>query len=257
MHPDYTHGFPKSQPANRDGVSFSLRANGGGRTWSYRNGFNTELKANGVVAHKSFGVAGAALWKLLGVFYDAVPTSAQPMRSEAPSQGQRRFNHHFLDIEKQYLPEPVTDIEDQFRSMSRILGVPAIVPSYENEIDLSRLVGLEGCYTAYLARTVVVDSERWAFLVVGHTDAYRLFFNGELVGNVTEASPWTPYNRSYRVKFNAGENVIVVKLCRRSDALRFTLGIRNSGDAERNGRDIYAINSEDWAVDFADVIPQL
>jgi hypothetical protein len=59
---------------------------------------------------------------------------------------------------------------------------------------------------------------------------------------------WAPFNNVHPVSLRAGENHILVKLLKRGDDLRFTLGFRAKTD--RRG-----FNSEDWLVDLADVVP--
>ena len=83
---------------------------------------------------------------------------------------------------------------------------------------------------------------------MGNNDSYRLYLNGELVAEVDESAWWTPFNNVHLVSLRAGENQVLVKLLKRGDDLRFTLGFRAKTD--RPGS-----NHEDWLVDLADVVP--
>jgi len=182
------------------------------------------------------------LWRLLGVYYDAVPDEADPV------QKRRRMNQHFVSLQRAYLPEPDVDVDRVFRDWSQKLGQAAVVPSYEHEIDLSRLVGLRGPYCAYLARTVISPEERAAYIVVGNNDGYRLYLNGELIAEVDEHVWWAPFNNVHPVELRAGPNHLLVKLLKRDNELTFTLGLRAD-----TGRPHH--NHEDWLIDLADVVP--
>jgi ADP-ribosylglycohydrolase len=209
--------------------------------WPMKNLFHVELGANPPLTY-AFGVAGAGLWQFLGAYYDALPDPDDPV------QRRRKFNQHFVSLARTYLPEPDVDVGALYAAWSQKLGRPATVAAYEREIDLSRLIGLRGPYCAYLARTVISPEEREAYLVVGNNDSYRLYLNGERVAEVDECVWWAPFNNVHPVSLRAGENHILVKLLKRGDDLRFTLGFRAKTD--RRG-----FNSEDWLVDLADVVP--
>ena len=119
------------------------------------------------------------------------------------------------------MPEPEPDVERLFADWSRKLGRPALVPSYEHEIDLSRLVGLRGPYCAYLWRVLDSPEEREVDVVIGNNDAYRLYLNGEMAAEVDESVWWAPFNNVHRVHLKAGPNRLLLKLVKRGDeALR-------------------------------------
>jgi hypothetical protein len=226
--------------AVRREVNVALHAPPHPAHWPMRNLFRACLRTT-PVADVQFGVAGAALWKLLGVYYDALPPEGDPI-----AHG-RRFNHHFAPLEREYLAEPDPDIEALYRAWSQKRGRPAVVPSYEHEVDPSRLVGLRGPYIAYLARTVISPEEREAWIVVGNTDGYKLWLNGELVADVDEAVEWTPYNAAYPVRLAQGPNRLLLKLARRGAGMRFTLGFRGRTRAHGDHH-----NVEDWLVDLSE-----
>jgi hypothetical protein len=205
--------------------------------WPMRNLF--QARVEGTDLQTNFGIAGAGLWKLLGVYYDALPDPNDPL------QRGRAFNQHFVSLEKQYIPEPAPDVDALYAEWSRKLGRPARLPSYEHEIDLSRLVGLRGPFCAYLARTVICPEDRDAWLVVGNNDAFRIYLNGQQVGEMNETVWWAPFNNAYPVRLRAGENRLLVKLLKRGDEQRFTLGFRETKRAGHH-------NLNDWMVDLSD-----
>jgi hypothetical protein len=229
--------------ARRD-VEVRLCAPQGGEEWPMRHVFIARLDTDPPVEYR-FGVAGAGLYSLLGVYYDALPDESKP------AQVMRRFQHHFVSLETSYLPEPDLDVEALYRTWSHKLGRPAVVASYENEVDPARLVGLRGPYCAYLSRTIISPDNRLAYLVIGNTDSYRVYLNGESVGDAEEYTWWTPYNNAHRVQLKAGRNHLLLKLLKRGDAMHFTLGLRHRGPDDRSH------NVEDWMVDLSDEIPGL
>ena len=240
--------FPKKQRLEDGSATFDLRARPDVKVWPQKHLFDVQLGAQEV---GTFGVAGAALWQVLGVFYDALPDPDDTL------EWGRRFPHHFVKLQNPYLAEPPTEPERLYREFSVLLGHPALVPSYEHEIDMTSVIGLEGVYCAYLCRTFTVPETRWAYLVVGNSDGYKLFFNGDFLGEEDEQPVWTPFNRAYRVKLKSGKNQIVVKLVKRSDHLRFTLGLREGREEVRMGLDKRGYNHEDWLIDTEDEVPQL
>ena len=213
--------------------------------WPMRNIFTARLEAPGESLAYEFGVAGAGLWRLLGIFYDAVPDEG------VPAQARRKMNHHFVSLTREYLPEPDVDVAAQYEAWSRKLGRPALLASYEHEVDVTRLVGLTGAYCAYVARTVVSPEERRAYAVVGNNDGYRFYLNGERIAEVDERICWTPFNNIHEVTLRKGPNRILLKLLKRTDRLVFTFGLRE-GPTDENGRRGH--NMHDWLVDLADAV---
>jgi hypothetical protein len=137
-------------------------------------------------------------------------------------------------------------VDALYAAWSRKLGRPAVVPSYEHEVDVTRLVGLQGPFCAYLARTILSPDERQVYLVIGNSDAYRLYLNDELAAEMDECTYWAPFNNAVLVSLKPGPNRLLLKLLRRGAEARFTLGIRqHTGHPGQ-------FNCEDWAVDLSD-----
>ncbi len=208
-------------------------------TWQLRNLFTVRLDTQPVL-QQTFGVAGAPVWKLLGVHYNPLPQADNPL------QKSRAFNQHFVSLQEAYLPEPALDEDALYAQMCRNLGQPALLPAYEREIDLSRLVGLQGPCVAYLSRRVFCPTERDAYLVVGNNDAFRVYLNGENVLECDETVWWAPFNHNCRVKLRQGINTLLVKLVKRTDEQHFTLDFRHVTDAHGQHH-----NCEDWMVDLS------
>jgi hypothetical protein len=146
------------------------------------------------------------------------------------------------------------DVDKQYQDWSRKLGRPAIIRSYEHEVDPGQLVQLTGPYCAYLAREVYAPDDREVHAIIGNNDAFRLYVNGEFAAEVDETIWWTPFNNNSRIRLRKGKNQLLLKLLKRSDTLRFTFGLRETDTP--HGRGNY-FNFQDWAIDLADGVPSL
>jgi hypothetical protein len=89
---------------------------------------------------------------------------------------------------------------------------------------------------------------------VGNSDSYRVYLNGELVGEDDAYLAWTPFNNKHAVTLREGENHIIVKLLKRGDHIKFTLGIRERQNWHGYG---FGPNKQDWLVDVSDKNPRL
>ncbi len=222
-------------------AEFTLQADPEADTWPQKHLFLLRLGGSRP-AQTTFGIAGAGLWRLLGVFFDA-----KDPRKEG-NKWQRAMNHHFVSLDKEYLPELDVDADVHWRRLSHILGRPAVIASYEREIALDQLIGLRGQYCAYLNRTVYSEIEEKVFIVIGNTDAFRLFLNGELVGQSEERIWWTPFNTVLSATLKEGRNDLLLKLLKRGDDFRFTLDFRPArGPKQEMGHHFV-----DWHVDLKD-----
>jgi hypothetical protein len=222
-------------------IPVTLTAPVGGEAWPMKNLFQVTMDAHPELSH-TFGVAGAGLWKLLGIYYDELPEAGNKI------QEMRRFNQHYVSLKREYLPEPGADVAGLFAAWSRKLGQPAVVASYEHEVDVTRLIGLQGPFCAYLSRTILSPDARTAYIVIGNNDGYRLYLNDELVAEMDESTYWAPFNNAVEVNLKPGENHLLLKLLRRGSEVHFTLGLRETTGGRGH------MNTEDWMVDLADLI---
>ncbi len=239
--PGWTAQPPRAKvdPENRC-VDVTLHPDPQVAHWPMSNLFQARL---GNSAARRFGIMGEPLWMFLGVYFD-------PKRDPQASweQPRNQMNHHYVDLARAYLPEPAVDIEAQYQRWSRILGRPAMVPAVGGtEIDVRRLIGLRGEYCVYLARRVLVSQARQAAVVIGNNDAFRVYVNGELAKESNSVAMWTPHNHVQSITLRQGENLLLVKLVKRTDHLRFTLGLRDNTEGRWWGLD--------WLTDLVDVNP--
>lgn len=209
--------------------------------WPQKNLFEARWEGNDRAFR--FGVAGAGIWHLLGMhFHLDAP-------ADVPDKPQREWHHHFASLDRDYIDEANLDAAQAFKDFSALIGKPALVYSYENELDPDQLLQLGGTYCLYAARIVHSPIEQDLHLVIGNTDSFRILLNGGFVGERDEHVWWTPQNNSYFVHLNQGANILVVKLLKFQGAdFRFTLGFRKpSGPKQALGQHFV-----DWSIDLAD-----
>ncbi|MEA3345474.1 MAG: ADP-ribosylglycohydrolase family protein [Chloroflexota bacterium] len=247
--------LPKSAIASdkRSSAHFVLRPRADLEALPMRNIFTARLsdaalRPQAEETSYEFGVAGAGLWKLLGVYFDPLPPE------DRPELARRKFQHHFVALEKEYIAEPRPDVDALFKHWSHLLGKPAVIVSSERRIDPSQVIGLQGEYCIYCARTVISPAERDAYFVVGNNDGFRIYLNGEKVMECEEQTWWTPFNHATKVHLRKGENVILVKLLKRGERLDFSFGIREY-TPDHKWRPGGGHNVEDWVVDTSDRNP--
>lgn len=228
--------------------AFELSAPEAPGVWPMRNIAACSLAVPGQApaATQEFGIVGAGIWRVLGVYYDT-----KPQGEEIPDPVQRAWHHHFAYLHRDYIDETSVDVDAAHREFSELLGKPAVVPSYEHEIDLDRLIGLRGPYCAYLSRTILVDEAQDVHIVIGNTDPFRLYLNGALVGERDEHIWWTPQNNAYLAPLSAGPNRLLLKLIKQdSRDWRFTLGFRVPGEVRKG----WSQHFQDWHVGLADQV---
>lgn len=101
-----------------------------------------------------------------------------------------------------------------------------IIEAYEDFIDTDSAFTLEGQMCCYARARIHSPKKQKVWAIVGNNDGFRLKVNGEAVLAKDEIRLWTPYNNFTLIDLNEGENEIMVKLLRRGESLKFSLGLR-------------------------------
>lgn len=197
------------------------------------------------VEHR-FGLIGAAVWQVFGPFwenrvqmphlelgesyYKHIPGSND---MEYADNGRAYHLNAAVDIHKEYmaLDELVAGLAASTSSGSNPERQEAdaarhgrLVNTYEDRISVSDFVGYQGPCAVYAVRKLISPEDRTLGIHIGHTDAYKLWINGELVSERDNADWWTAENQHIlKFKLVKGENTVVVKLIRRSDKADFSL----------------------------------
>jgi hypothetical protein len=96
---------------------------------------------------------------------------------------------------------------------------------------------------------VISPRPQKAHIVIGNTYSFRLYLNGERIGERDEHVWWTPQNNAYAVKLLEGRNTIVVKLLKQDDpGWRFTLGFRTA----EGKRCTMSQHFQDWLLNLSE-----
>lgn len=137
----------------------------------------------------------------------------------------RRFGHHDFTNSIQNMGFILIALLNGRADANSFCGV---VSAYEDLIPLDQLNGIQGQVCYYLESIVYFKEDSPAWLVIGNNDGFRLYLNKKKVIERDEIRLWTPYNNSALVRFKKGANHIVIKLLRRTENLKFSIGIRQS-----------------------------
>ncbi len=158
-------------------------------------------------------------WDVYGPFFDQLD---QPINPNFPSpHGEGCIlpdlvcmvnSEVFLD--KEY----ITDFDKE--------PIACTIDAYEDFIEIDDNLTLEGQMCCYAKAKITSPKAQKVWAIVGNSDGFRLWVNGENVLEADEIRLWTPYNNFTLIDLKEGENEIMVKLLRRTESLKFSLGLR-------------------------------
>lgn len=121
-------------------------------------------------------------------------------------------------LDKEYIDEKTLAMPD-----GDFIGT---IAAYEDKINIDDVITMEGQMCVYLQTEVNSPKEQQAWFIVGNTDGFKIWLNGEEVLAKDEIRLYTPYNNFCLVNFKEGRNTITVKALKRTDSVEFALGIR-------------------------------
>ena len=154
-------------------------------------------------------------WKIYGPYFDQLDL---PINPEYPSP------HGDGCV----LPDIVCMVNNEvFLDRNYIKGeMAAEIDSYEDFIEIDKVITMEGQYACIAETTIVSPDDRRVWAVIGNNDGFSLCVNGEEVLKKDEIRLWTPYNNFCYVDLKKGENKISIKLLKRTKSLDFSIGMR-------------------------------
>lgn len=189
--------FPEQRPAHFEGFSMELAT---------PEGLEAAKKATHPVS-----------WSIYGPFFDQLD---QPINPDFPSP----------HGEGCVLPDLVCMVNNEVfldRDYPVAWEKPAgVIPAYEDFIDVEALLTLEGQMCCYAKTTITLPEDRKVWAVIGNNDGFSLHVNGAAVLSKDEMRLWTPYNNFTLLDLKKGENTLLVKLLRRGEHLKFSIGFR-------------------------------
>ena len=98
--------------------------------------------------------------------------------------------------------------------------------AYEDLIDVDEALTLEGQMCCYAKTHICSPKKQKVWAIIGNSDGFRLTVNGKDMLQKDEIRLWTPYNNFTLIDLKEGENEIILKLLRRTEHLRFSIGFR-------------------------------
>lgn len=218
---------------------------------SEKNLLEFHFKGGAVDQKHTFGLIGAAVWKVWGPYWKNVveiPTHElgrgyfDTFPPGTPDETTTITRQYHLNTAAQTdvanFPEPDGTITDpaklHLKTPDFIIG-----QSREDKFPLSSLIGFQGPCTVYAERLLQSQVERVIHLQVGCTDAFKLWLNGKLIGSSDASDWWTGENHHYSsVKLLAGENHLLLKLVRRSTEAYFSAVFTERGTCTPHVNDL-------------------
>lgn len=159
-------------------------------------------------------------WRIYGPFYDQLDL---PIDTRYPSP----------HGEGSVLPDLVCMVNNEvFLNRDYPCNdVEYIIDAYEDLIEIDDYITMEGQYACYAEATVISDKDQKVWAVIGNNDGFVLRNNGKEILRKDEIRLWTPYNNFCLLDLKTGSNKINIKLLKRTDKLKFSIGFRmHNGD---------------------------
>lgn len=187
---------------------------------------------------KSFGISGTSRWKVIGPYLE------QLLKADCFTEGEPDPDSPTLEcmvnnavyLEKEYIDET---------NFAKVFAEEDCENLYaaEDMLPMDEFFSFHGQACFYLRQVLISPEDREIWVVVGNNDGFALWVNGQEVVRKDEIRLWTPYNNYFSVKLKKGENELVLKLLRRTESLKFSMGLRkHEGDHFHRKR---------WFTDFS------
>ncbi|MBM4049438.1 MAG: hypothetical protein FJ279_30450, partial [Planctomycetes bacterium] len=236
-------------PGSEPSVTFTFHARRDVRDWKQAQQFHARaVHAGKLLCEETFGVAGAMLWEFLGVYLDPCKPDRPDgviTREQVLSPRGKFGRRYYVALDRKYIDEQNPDIRGLYDKCSRVLGKPAVLAAYTRDIQPEKLTGLEGECCFYLSSEIISPDDRDVMFWLGRNDACVMWLNGKEVFRGDTMQKWAPDTERANVKLKAGTNLVVLKLFRRGDSLKFTFGVRQQKPVPKFP------NRNDWCTDLA------
>ncbi len=173
---------------------------------------------------KEFGICGANVWSVIGPYFEAMEKEDPAGLPSPHGEGcdlptLECMVNNAVYLEREYINE------EDFAQEFAVNDVESI-NAYEDLLPLDEAFTFKGQGCLYLRQVIVSPEDRDVWVVIGNNDGFVLWINQEEVFWKDEIRLWTPYNNYQIVHMKKGENEIVLKLLRRTESLKFSIGFR-------------------------------
>lgn len=158
-------------------------------------------------------------WEIYGPYFDQLN---QPINPDYPSP-------HGEDC---VLPDLVCMVNNEvFLNKEYISDIKsekpsAVINAYEDIIDIDSVMTMEGQMCCYAKTCISSPINQKVWLIIGNNDGFSITVNEKNILEKDEIRLWTPYNNFTLIDLNEGKNEIIIKLLKRTENLKFTVGFR-------------------------------
>lgn len=162
-------------------------------------------------------------WRVYGPYFDQLDKAPDPRYPSPHGEGSVLPDlvcmvNNNVEFDRQYIDESTLKMPKEDFVME--------IPAYEDYIPIQECLGAEGQMCVYLETTLVSPKAQKVWILAGNSDAFKVWVNDSEVLSADETRYWTPYNNFCLADLNEGENRIVLKLLRRTDDIKFSIGFR-------------------------------
>lgn len=159
------------------------------------------------------------VWEIFGPFFEQQnilpnPDYPSPHGENSDLPDLVYMINNYVSLDKEY----ITKLEKKDK-----IGE---VISYDDFIDVDSCMKMTGQMCCYARAVIKSPKAQKAWIVIGNNDGFEVAVNGEKVLKRDEIRLWTPYNNYALIDLKKGENEFIYKLLRRTEQLKFAVGLR-------------------------------
>lgn len=205
--------------------------------------FTAEEVNGNTVIDTSFGIVGAAPWKLCGPFWRTEPVSNTKLLLEHFSDNHpyealladSKVCGNFTDKLRHFHLNFAADTDTEFVSEcelfspldeSKVNGKyeQTLINQIEDSFSMSDFYEFGGPCTAYMSRILVVPEDMEVYIQVGHSSPFALYINSEEAARRDYCDTFTAENVHIGpIKLNRGENRIVMRITRVNSDCKYNI----------------------------------
>lgn len=231
----------------------TVTLDGGCRLLREKNLFTVKVNGSGAEAERTFGVIGKTAYKLYGPFWEnnyeiQLEDTSKPYACYIPAKNEEDL----ADKLRFYHLNMQTDPNKEYMSLRAISEDTPDAVRYERNgrtvyvsgdtFRVRDVTPFRGPCTLYLKRIIRLEEERCFRLHIGHSDAFRLYVNGQEIASRTEAVNWTPENvHIMPLKLKAGDNELIFRVCSRNGGDKYSLTFHEYRDCPPQTADLNSV----------------
>ena len=173
----------------------------------------------------TFGLSGAAVWKVTGPIWKTDPECTTEALEKVPN-----YWHLFAgvqhdgdanDVVRRFHLNFAVDTDTEYLTEQELFAAPDELGKYaedvfvqsEDSFTMRDVFGFRGPCVAYLSRVLLCPEDMESCVQIGHSAPFALYINGILIAERKRCDTWTAENvHAQGVKLRAGENRVVLRL---------------------------------------------